>query len=314
MKAEEKRIAVIGIGGVGGYVAGMLAKAYPHVTMVARGARAESIRENGLVLHSDYKGEIIARPERVVTVRDMGQQDYIFICVKNYSLAEVCESIRDMVTDDTVIIPVMNGVDPGENIRALIGKGTVVDSLIYTVAFANKDFSISQQDTFTWLCIGIKNADEKQREKAAEVAKLLKGADIDYKDEGDIEVEIWRKYILNCAFNVMTAFYDNTIGELRSDPVKAQQYESLVWEAASVGRARGVALTDEHINEVIHKFRHVHADNATSSLQRDYRICKKQTELETFSGYIVKEAKRLGVEIPLSEKMYQGLKEIAEKF
>lgn len=314
MKAEEKRIAVIGIGGVGGYVAGMLAKAYPHVTMVARGARAESIRENGLVLHSDYKGEIIARPERVVTVRDMGQQDYIFICVKNYALADVCEGIRDMVTDDTVIIPVMNGVDPGENIRALIGKGTVVDVLIYTVAFANEDFSISQQDTFTWLCIGIKNADEKQREKAAEVAKILKGADIDYKDEGDIEVEIWRKYILNCAFNVMTAFYDNTIGELRSDPVKAQQYELLVWEAASVGRARGVALTDEHINEVIHKFRHVHADNATSSLQRDYRICKKQTELETFSGYIVKEAKRLGVKIPLSEKMYQGLREMAEKF
>lgn len=65
----------------------------------------------------------------------------------------------------------------------------------------------------------------------------------------------------------MTAFYDNTIGELRSDQVKAQQYETLVWEAASVGRARGVALTDEHINEVIHKFRHVHADNATSSLR-----------------------------------------------
>ena len=314
MKAEEKRIAVIGIGGVGGYVAGMLAKAYPHVTMVARGARAESIRENGLVLHSDYKGEIIARPERVVTVRDMGQQDYIFICVKNYSLAEVCESIRDMVTDDTVIIPVMNGVDPGEKIRSLIGRGTVVDSLIYTVAFANADFSISQQDTFTWLCIGIKNADQGQQEKVAQVAEILKGADIDYKDDGDIEVEIWRKYILNCAFNVMTAFYDNTIGELRRDPVKAQQYETLVWEAASVGRAKGVALTDEHIQEVIHKFRHVHADNATSSLQRDFQICKKQTELETFSGYIVQEAKRLGVSIPLSEEMYQGLKAKAEKF
>ena len=78
----------------------------------------------------------------------------------------------------------------------------------------------------------------------------------------------------------MTAFYDNTIGELRRDPVKAQQYEKLVWEAASVGRAKGVALTDEHINAVIHKFRHVHADNATSSLQRDFRIRRKQTELE----------------------------------
>lgn len=270
--------------------------------------------EKGLVLHSDYKGEIVAKPERVVPIQDMGQQDYIFICVKNYSLAEVCESIRDMVTDDTVIIPVMNGVDPGENIRRLVGKGTVVDSLIYTVAFANEDFSISQQDTFTWLCIGIKDADERQQKKVAEVAGILKGADIDYKDQGDIEVEIWRKYILNCAFNVMTAFYDNTIGELRRDPVKAQQYEKLVWEAASVGQAKGVALTDEHINEVIHKFRHVHADNATSSLQRDFRIRRKQTELETFSGYIVKEAKRLGVSIPLSEKIYQGLMEMAEKF
>lgn len=314
MKTEEKRIAVIGIGGVGGYMAGMLAKAYPHVTMVARGARAESICEKGLVLHSDYKGEIVARPERVVPVTEMGEQDYIFICVKNYSLAEVCESIRDMVTEDTVIVPVMNGVDPGERIRTLIGRGTVVDSLIYTVAFANRDFSISQQDTFTWLCIGIKDADEKQKAKVAETAAILKGADIDYKDQGDIEVEIWRKYILNCAFNVMTAFYDNTIGELRRDPVKAQQYETLVWEAASVGRAKGVALTDEHINEVIHKFRYVHADNATSSLQRDYRSRKKQTELETFSGYIVKESRRLGVEIPLSEKMYHGLKEMADRF
>ena len=314
MKTEDKKIAVIGIGGVGGYVAGMLAKAYPHVTMVARGARGESIRENGLVLHSDYKGEIVAKPERVASVREMGQQDYIFICVKNYSLEDVCENIRDVVTDDTVIIPVMNGVDPGEKIRSLIGRGTVVDSLIYTVAFANADFSISQQDTFTWLCIGIKNADQGQQEKVAQVAEILKGADIDYKDDGDIEVEIWRKYILNCAFNVMTAFYDNTIGELRRDPVKAQQYETLVWEAASVGRAKGVALTDEHIQEVIHKFRHVHADNATSSLQRDFQICKKQTELETFSGYIVQEAKRLGVSIPLSEEMYQGLKAKAEKF
>ena len=314
MKIKDKKIAVIGIGGVGGYVAGMLAKAYPHVTMVARGARGESIRENGLVLHSDYKGEIVAKPERVVPVREMGQQDYIFICVKNYSLEDVCEKIRDMVTDDTVIIPVMNGVDPGEKIRSLIGRGTVVDSLIYTVAFANADFSISQQDTFTWLCIGIKNADQGQQEKVTQVAEILKGADIDYKDDGDIEVEIWRKYILNCAFNVMTAFYDNTIGELRRDTVKAQQYETLVWEAASVGRAKGVALTDEHIQEVIHKFRHVHADNATSSLQRDFQICKKQTELETFSGYIVQEAKRLGVSIPISEEMYQGLKAKAEKF
>ena len=47
---SDSRIAVVGVGGVGGYVGGMLANYYPHVTFVARGARGGSIREKGLVL------------------------------------------------------------------------------------------------------------------------------------------------------------------------------------------------------------------------------------------------------------------------
>lgn len=57
---KDKRIAVVGAGGVGGYLGAMLARTYGHVTLVVRGRRMESIRENGLVLHSDYKGEIAA--------------------------------------------------------------------------------------------------------------------------------------------------------------------------------------------------------------------------------------------------------------
>ena len=49
----DKRIAVVGIGGVGGYLAGMLGRVCGHLTMAARGSRRESILENGLVLHSE---------------------------------------------------------------------------------------------------------------------------------------------------------------------------------------------------------------------------------------------------------------------
>ena len=110
---RDSRIAVVGVGGVGGYVGGMLANYYPHVTFVARGARGESIREKGLVLHSDYKGEIIARPEAVVgSAAELGPQDIVFICVKNYSLEEVCAQLKGAVGPGTVVVPVMNGVDP----------------------------------------------------------------------------------------------------------------------------------------------------------------------------------------------------------
>ena len=68
---ENKKIAVIGIGGVGGYMAGMIGKHYPHVTFAARGQRLESLQTNGLTLHSDYHGEITVMPEKVTTIEDL---------------------------------------------------------------------------------------------------------------------------------------------------------------------------------------------------------------------------------------------------
>ena len=304
----EKKIAVVGIGGVGGYLAAMLGRVCPHLTLAARGARGESIRENGLTLHSDYKGEIVVRPERVVTVDELGEQDYIFVCVKNYSLEEVCADIAHAVTEDTVIVPVMNGVDPGERIRSIMKRGTVVDSLIYIVAFANEDYSVTQQDNYAYMRIGIKNADSIQQEKVEEVSAILSAADIDHRATREIETEIWRKYILNCAYNVASAYYDNTIGQLRDDPLKAKEYEALVQEAYQVALAKGVDVKQEHIDAIIHRFYHELADESTSSLQRDIRA-GKTTEVDTFSGYIVREGRRLGVDMPVSEKMYERLKE-----
>ncbi len=61
--------------------------------------RRDSVLKDGLVLHSDYKGEIVIHPEHVVPVAEIGEQDYIFVCVKNYSLEEVCADLKSAVTD-----------------------------------------------------------------------------------------------------------------------------------------------------------------------------------------------------------------------
>ena len=75
---------------------------------------------------------------------------------KNYSLEDVCRQIAPFVDDHTVLIPVMNGVDTGERMRNLLKKGTVIDSLIYIVAYASPDFSITQIGNLASLRIGIK--------------------------------------------------------------------------------------------------------------------------------------------------------------
>ena len=304
--AKDKKVAVVGVGGVGGYLAGMLGPVCPHLTLAARGKRKESLEEKGLVLHSDYHGERNIGPEKVVPVAEMEMQDYIFVCVKNYSLEEVCREMKPAVGEHTVIIPVMNGVNPGERVRKSMDKGTVVDALIYIVAFANADYSITQQGDFARLCIGIQNADEEEKQKVKEVSALLREADIDHEAVEEIQVEIWRKYILNCAYNVETAYYDNTIGQLRSDPVKAAEYEGLVAEACQVAHRKNIAITQEHVDAILRRFYEELAEDSTSSLQRDVRAGKKG-EVETFGGYIVREAEKEGIEVPISRRMYEKL-------
>ena len=86
---STRKIAVVGIGGVGGFLAGAIGSTYEEqLTLVARGARKEILKEQGLVLHSDLRGEICVHPHAVVTAQELEEQNVIFLCVKNYSLED----------------------------------------------------------------------------------------------------------------------------------------------------------------------------------------------------------------------------------
>ena len=301
------RIAVVGIGGVGGYLSAMLAHTYHSVTVVARGKRREAIEARGLVLHSDLNGEIVSHPCLTLeSAADLTEQDYLFICVKNYSLEELLPQLDGAVTDNTIIVPVMNGVDPGDRVGAAIKKGTVVKSLIYIVSYADTDYSIRHQGQFADIRFGLDAPSEADREKLQSLSSLLTHAGIRNKIAEDITLAIWKKYVLNCAFNVETAYYDTTIGPLRDDPAKAAEYEALIHEACQVGLAKGIPLTKQDADDMIDRFYHSYDSSSSSSLQRDLHAGKK-AEVETFSGYIVREAKALGVSVPVSLKMYAGL-------
>lgn len=224
------RITVLGLGGVGGYVGALLADQYKNeeVTFVMRGERAARTREQGLLLKSDYRGTHLVHPAQVVeSAEGLPVQDYVIVCVKNYSLEEVCRTLSGCVDDHTIVIPIMNGADPGDRVRQYLGKGLVLDSLIYIVAFRTPE-EIVQQGNFAKVFIGKKNPSEAEQEKIAKAAELMAAAGVDCFVADDIEAAIWRKYILNCAYNVSTAYYNSPIGPIRADKARAEEYEKLV--------------------------------------------------------------------------------------
>lgn len=300
-RGDSMKIMVSGIGGVGGYIASVLCANYIDVTLVARRARKEALEKQGLVLYSDFFGDHTFHPAVTDTPAAAGIQDVIFVCVKNYSLEAALTALRPCVGDHTIIVLILNGVDHSDVARHVLPKGILVDSAIYITSAYDKEYAIHQHGKFTRVVLGGANQDAVDT-----VYDLLNHPGITCKKTDDIEAELWNKYILNCAYNVLTAYYECTIGDIMGDDQKKQEFYTLLSEAYTVGKALGVHLDPRIVDTLFGKIVRQDAKDGSSSLARDV-IAGRQSELETFSGYLVKTADRLHVQAPFSKHCYTAL-------
>ena len=301
------RMTIVGVGGVGGVLAGPLLRKYSaSVSLVARGTRGEHLRTNGLTLCSDLYGTFTVQPETVVeTAAELPVQDYVLVCVKNDALPKVIEQIRPIVDAHTVVVPVMNGVTAVETLKKSLPQGKVAGSVIYTVSSAGTDYAITQTGKFTHLFL------DETVDGAKELCRLLVDAGIDCRLTGDIQTAMWSKYVFNCAYNTMTAAQATDAGHLKEEPLRAD-FEAILTEAGAVGRAYGAAFGENMVEKEMHRLDKT-VDRSTSSLSRDFDA-RRVGEMEVFSGDLVRMAGQKGIAVPTMQRYYEKLLDMAKTF
>jgi len=307
------KITVAGIGGVGGQIAAMLGRKYSdQMTLVARGRHAETLRERGLVLKSEFYGDSVMRPARVVErTEGLPAQDFVFICCKNYSIDQIAEQVRPCIGPDTIVMAVMNGVEPGDRMREKFPEAICIDSLIYTISSRELDYSIKQSGQYTHLFVGSKLKDERHVEAAKKVYELLKSVDFDVRYTDDIMSEVWQKFILNCGFNVVTARYLTTSGDIRRSSEWSHDLLALMQEAEAVGYAEGVNIPEGTAKAKYDYCMERQPDGATSSLRRDVDA-GRPTEIDAFLGAVIRKADKYGIEVPYARRYYKELLEMVK--
>ena len=311
---ENWKLTVVGLGGIGGLLSAPLVRQYGgQISLVARGRRGAALRTEGLTLRSDVYGDFTVHPPVVAeTPEELPVQHVILVCVKNGNLPEVARQIAPIVGPETIVLTVMNGVTAGRVLRAALGKGTVLESVIYTVSSAGADCSITQKGKFTQIYTGTAPGDEAGHAAALEVAEILTGAGIECHVEEDVRVSIWNKYVLNCAYNVGTARWACTIGDIKADPGRVDDCRALMDEARRVGVACGVPLDGDLVEKQLRRIMKT-TDDSTSSLSRDF-AAGRSGELEVFCGDVIRMAEEHGVDVPVTAAYYAALQDIAAGF
>ncbi len=312
-------IGIIGIGGVGGHLAAVLSKYYENseavrIHLYARGATAEVLKRNGITLVSDEKEQQIKATPR--GVYSNGEEspilDYLFVCVKSYSIDSIINQIKDITDTKTVIIPLMNGVDGREKLINNLPDRCIADGCVYIISkiLSPAVIEIKSSNDKTIYYIG-GHSDEQNR-AIQSLGHLLKAAYTNIHVKEKIDESIWQKFIRISTSSTLQSYHRVTNGEIAVSESLRNDLITLIEEFMAVANALGHAMSEDTLQRNL-KYLTVVPKDMTTSMQRDFED-KRVTELETITGYIVHRGKEIGVTTPLYSTMYNALKKRENSF
>ena len=288
------RIAVVGLGGVGGYLAASLAKTSHDVVGFARGEHLSAIQESGIKIIEDnsvWTQELNAMELNAVD----GYFDVVLFCVKSYDLVSSYNAIMNSCDSKTITLSFANGVSNGDFLRGL-SDSVVLDGCVYVLSHIQETGVIRKKGKVFAAVFG---GDTNAREI---LNSIFREASLRTKTPEDIKTAIWKKYIFISAFATLTSYYDQSVGYVYE--YHQEEARSLLEEISSVANAMGIDVNAEIEKSLETAFK-VPYDSSTS-MALDFKNHKKD-ELDSLSGYIVKKAQEFSVEVPLMKKTYEEL-------
>ncbi len=254
------RIAIVGCGAIGGYLAGRLALSGEDVTVIARGANLQAIRAHGLRLTLEDGTRIEARKLRAVeTLAEAGIQDVVFLTVKAHQVAPIAGELRHVLSPDTALVTMQNGipwwyfhrhggvhegrslqtVDPDGTIGRNIDPACVVGSVVYPATILTEPgvVHVVEGNRFT---LGEPDGSNSRRVRA--IAAALENAGFKAPVTEDIRGEIWVKLWGNMSFNPISALTHATLEDICQYPLTRALVTHMMQEAQCVAGKLGVSF------------------------------------------------------------------------
>jgi 2-dehydropantoate 2-reductase len=294
------KIAVVGAGAVGGYFGGMLARAGAPVLMIGRAPFVEAVEKNGLLLDTVQCKENV-HVEASTEIEAVRGADIVLFCVKTTDTCATALALKPVVSPNTVVLSMQNGVDNARQIRSVSGIHAI-SVVVYVAASVPEPGQVKH--------VGRGDLVVGPRESTERVATLFERAGVPCRISDNIEGELWTKLIWNCALNAVSALGRARYGPIAASPDAWRVVETVVYEVLAVARAahiRPPGLEDPQVALAGALKIATQMSGALSSTGQDLQRGKR-TEIDSLNGYIARRGAELGVPTPVNQALYALVK------
>ncbi len=293
------RTAIFGTGGAGGYFGAQLALAGKEVVFIARGEHLRAIQQKGLILETEGTEKVI----KAVATDDpatIGKVDVILMGVKTWQLRDAVQSALPMMHDQTFVIPLQNGVEAAAEIAEVAGRARTVNGTCNTITRIVAPGRLRSMGSVNFLMFG--ELDNSKSNRVLQFRDMLLSAGVRAEIPDDIQLAVWKKFCFAGGCGGISAASRAPAGVFRSVPETRALIRRSIAEVVALGQAMGVGLEDRQVDETL-AFADSLAYESTPSLLRDI-AAGKPSELEAWTGAVVRLARKSGVSTPVADVIY----------
>jgi len=297
------KFLVVGAGAVGGYFGGRLLEKGADVTFLVREGRMRNLQEKGLVIHSDY-GNATLSPKTIIAGEEVELYDVILLSTKAYHLDNAIDDIRPYVGENTMVIPLLNGMAHYNKLDEQFGREKVIGGLCYIEATLDSEGAVIQKGPLHMLVYGERSGQESER--IIKLAVALKGTKADFQLSSTIIEDLWHKYLFIATMSGITTLMRAPIGPICNHPSGMETIKQLTKEIIDVMNVAGAPISNELETIQMEKIANL-APEMKSSMQRDMEK-GLPVEADHLHGYLLEIAKTADLPVPVLEAVYANLK------
>ena len=300
-----ENVLICGLGGVGSVCASAIKdENSANLKILIDEKRLDKYRTTPTTFNGKtYKFDYILPSNKVF------KADLIIIATKNDGLSEAIKNIKNFITQDTIIISVLNGIHSEKEIAKIYSWDRVLVSFYIGNSCIRNGRNITQDGNYEFI---IGDKDNPNSDKIKRLAKFFEKSKIKHKVSAHIMERYWKKFMVNVGLNQLCTVKNQTFKELKQDIQNIERMKKLIWEVKLLAEKEGInnpqKLYDDTIKFLIEDF-----EDATPSMLQDLRAGRK-TEVEIFAGEVIRLAKKHNIKTPENKIIYEEINNLHIKY
>lgn len=304
LNETQKKVIFFGVGAVGATFTEQFLNSKYDFKILCDKERKKRYLEDGFIINGKrYDFDYVTKDEY------KQEADFIIIGLKYNNLRENIRELDGLVGKNTVIMSLLNGVDSEE----IIGERFGIEKMVYSYVTNIDAKKINNNIIHTTNGIIVfGNKDNNEDRKTNIITEVFDSVNIEYILSKDIQRDIWWKYMVNIGVNQTSAILGASYGVFQSSEHLRELAKSAMREVVAIAQAKGIHLTEDDVENSLHRILEHSKEGRTSMLQdvEAHRL----TEVDMFSKNICELGKKYNISTPINQTFFYMIKVIESRF